>query len=306
MVKILETNRLKLRPLGLDDMPALFEIYSDTRAMTFMPTPPHESVDQTHNSFQWSLSRDGAFYWTICLKGDDTPIGVVNYLGETRIQGMGYILHPDYWGQGITTEACRAVLDYGFTNLGYDKVELWIDQNNIASLKVAQKLGFRLRGQLTLKYPHEKSHHISLVWGMRKSEWFTDASISDSLTSQFSAVEPVLHVYNVLKTAEYYRAKLGFHIDFLYGNPPTHGGVSRGEWSGSMVTIQLSQVQSDREIVPTGHLHIRIRNSIDTLVENYRAKGVEIIQEPDNKPWGFREFTIKDLNGHILVFASHV
>ena len=304
MTKILETQRLTLRPLTLADIPALFEIYSDPRAMIFMPSPPHEIVDQTHNSFQWSMSRDGAVHWAICLKGDDTPIGVVNYLGETRIQGMGYILHPDYWGQGITTEACRVALDYGFATLGYDKVELWIDQNNIASLKVAQKLGFRLRGQLALKYQHETSHHISLVWGLRKSDWFNDAPIDDNSSVQFLAVEPVLHVHNVLQTAEYYRDKLGFNIDFLYGNPPTHGGVSRGEWSGSMVSIQLSQVPSNHEIVPSGHLHIRVGQPIDTLAEDYRIKGVEIISDPDNKPWGFREFTIKDLNGHILIFAA--
>lgn len=306
MTKILETERLTLRPMTVDDMPAMFEIYSDARAMTFMPTVPHQTLAQTQASFHHNMASEGAIQWAICLKGTDKAIGHVHYLGQTRIQGMGYILHPDYWGQGITTEACRVALDYGFTDLGYDKVELWIDEKNSASSRVAQKLGFNPKGQLALKYSHETEHHISVVWGLRQDEWLSNKVQKKDYPSKFFSVEPVLNVYDVVATADYYRDKLGFNIDFLYGEPATHAGISRGEWSGSMVSIQLSQVTSGQEIIPSGHLHVRVDSSIDTLANTYRANGVEIISEPDDKPWGLREFTIKDLNGHILIFGTYV
>lgn len=305
MTKILETERLILRPMTLDDMPAMFEIYSDVRAMTFMPTLPHQTLAQTQAAYQYNMSSQGAVQWAICLKGTDKAIGHVHYLGQTRIQGMGYILHPDYWGQGITTEACRVALDYGFNNLGYDKVELWIDEKNNASSRVAQKLGFNAKGQLVLKYSHETEQHISVVWGLRQDEWVSSDSKKKEYPTRFFSVEPVLSVYDVVATADYYRDILGFNIDFLYGKPATHGGVSRGEWSGSMVSIQLSKVASGQEIIPSGHLHIRVDSLIDKLVEEFHAKGVEIISEPEDKPWGFREFTIKDLNGHILIFGTY-
>jgi ribosomal-protein-alanine N-acetyltransferase len=59
---------------------------------------------------------------------------------------MGYIIRRDFWGQGLTAEACRAALGYGFDVLGLDRVELWIDTTNYASQRVAQKLNFRVKG----------------------------------------------------------------------------------------------------------------------------------------------------------------
>jgi len=301
----LQTDRLSLRPLTIDDAADLHRIFSDPRAMRFMPTPPHTDPDQTRRAIALDLMIPGAVYWAVRLHGSDTVIGQVNYLGQTRIAGLGYILHPDYWGQGLTAEACRPALDYGFTTLGHDRVELWIDENNAASLRVAQKLGFRPRGWLALKYSHERDHHFMLVWGMLAQEWLPDAPATPPATAFFT-VEPVLMVRDIRAATEFYRDRLGFHLDFLYGEPPYHAGVSRGEWSGSLVSIQLSQAKPDHEINPAAYLHIRVSSAIDALHAQYHNAGVEIIAAPEDKPWGFREFAIKDLDGHVLVFATIV
>ena len=140
---VLQTEHLLLRPFADEDLAAFFAIFSDQRAMRFMPTPPHQSVEETRSLLETDMGRQGAHYWSICLQGEDRPIGHVFFLGETRLPGMGYMIHPDYWGRGITPEACRAALAFGFDELGYDRVELWIDETNAASLRVAQKLGFK-------------------------------------------------------------------------------------------------------------------------------------------------------------------
>lgn len=302
----LKTERLILQPMTLDDAADMFRIFSHPDAMGFMPTPPHENVEQTHNMLQWDMSREGAYMWAIRLKNSDTVIGQMHYLGGTRVPGMGYILHPDYWGQGIVAEAAQVVLNYGFEQIGYDRVELWIDQVNTASIRVAQKLGFTLRGQFVNKFQHRSRQHIVLVWGMLAQEWRKSASDPSETDVQFFGVEPVLMVHDVQATAQYYQDKLGFRIDFLYGDPPNHGGVSRGMWSGAMTSIQLSQVPPEREIVPSGHLYIRVDAGLDALYEQYNRKGVIVLAEPDNKPWGLREFVIKDMNGHVLVFATPI
>lgn len=302
----LETDRLTLRPMTLDDAADMHAIFSHPDAMRFMPTPPHDTVEQTRNNLQWDMSRNEAHMWAIRLKDSEQVIGQMHYLGETRVPGMGYIIHPDFWGQGITVEAARPVLDFGFTSLGYDLVELWIDAVNSASIRVAQKLGFTLRGSFQNKYQHKSTQFTVLVWGMLASEW------DDTLTSktkpevEFFGVEPVLMVHDIVASTNYYRDVLGFNIDFLYGNPPTHAGVSRGKWSGAMVTIQLSQVPKDREIVPSASLFIRVDTRIDDLHAQYVANGATILEAPEDKPWGFREFAIKDMNGHVLRFATQV
>lgn len=299
----LETERLTLRPLHPDDVDALFAIHSDPRAMAFMPAPPQETRDQAQELLNYQRNSEGATYWAICLRESNYMIGQVNYLAHTRIPGLGYILHPDHWGNGYATEACRAALDYGFETLGLDRVELWIDETNAASLRVAQKLGFKVRGRLPHKYHHRSTHHFMLVWGMLASEWRAETN-AEPAAPRFFGVEPVLMTHDVQATAAFYRDKLGFHLDFLYGDPPDHAGVSRGEWSGNLVSLQLTQVPPDRPIKPSANLHIRVDTRLDALYEQYRAAGVEIVATPDDKPWGFREFAIRDDTGHILIFGS--
>lgn len=306
MPATLETERLTLQPMTSADVADLHTIYQDDRAMRFMPNPPYENVQQTQQLIEQQLGGNGAAYWSIRLKDSTTVIGQVNYLGQTRIPGMGYILHPYYWGQGIAVEACRAALDYGFAHFNYDRVELWIDERNSASLRVAQKLGFQVKGRIAHKYHHETSHHFMLVWGMLAHEWRTHPTHNPPVTPRFFSVEPVLMVHDVAATVAYYGDKLGFNVDFVVGDPPDHAGVSRGEWTGSLVSLQVTRVPPERELTPSGYLHIRMDEGLDALYEQYRSNGIEIFAEPDDKPWGFREFAIKDLNGHVLVFATHL
>ncbi len=303
---MLHTERLTLRAMKNEDMDHFFAIFSDKRATRFMPTLTHKDVNETQAWFTSEMSMKGAHYWTITFKDSRQIIGYVNYLGETRFPGMGYMIHPDYWGQGYTPEACRPVLDYGFETLGYDRVELWIDETNVASLRVAQKLGFKVKGRIPMKYPQETYPHFSLVYGMLASEWQADAAPKPDPRPALFRGEPVYMVHDVLETANYYRDTLDFNIDFIYGDPADHGAVSRGEWTGSTVTIQLSRVPAERELTPASYLYIFMDTQLDALCETYRERGVEILAEPKDQPWGLREFAIRDLNGRVLVFGRHL
>ena len=115
---------------------------------------------------------------------------------------MGYIIRRDQWGKGYATEACRAALDYGFAQMALDRVELWIDETNLASRRVAQKLDFRLRGNLPLRYSHESTHHIMQVYGMWAYEW-QQAHMPKAETTFFNA-QPVLMVHDVEATAAFF------------------------------------------------------------------------------------------------------
>ena len=300
-VATLHTRRLILRPITAADLPAFFEIFGDVRAMRFMPRLPHSSQHDTRDWFDTEVSWPGEYHWAACRKDTGAVIGHVNYL-QTRIPGMGYIFHPDHWGQGYAPEACRAVLDYGFDHLGYERVELWIDETNAASMRVAQKLDFSIKGRIALRYPHETRHHFMFIYGIRRHEWRKDAE--PAAPPAFFGMEPVLFVHDIQETVRFYVDKLGFQVEFLYGDPPVHASVSRGEWTGSMVSIQLSQVPPEREIQAAGYLYIFTDTQLDALCEGYRQQGVEIVSAPIDQPWGRREFTIRDLNGHRLRFGA--
>lgn len=301
IVPRLHTDRLILRPISADDLPAFFEIFRSGEAMCFMPTLPHTGLEDTQAWFETEVARPGEHHWAVCLKETEAVIGHVNYL-NSPIPGMGYILHPDAWGQGYTVEAARAALDYGFDHLGYERVELWIDDTNTRSMRVAQKLGFGLKGRIALRFRHETRHHHMFVYGMRAHEWRGDNAPVDP--SQFFNAEPVLYVHDVATSVRFYVEKLGFHLDFTYGDPPVHAAVSRREWTGSGVIIQLTQVPPERDIQPAGHLYIFTDVKIDELYAAYRDNGVEIVFAPVDQPWGLREFSVRDLNGHRLVFST--
>jgi catechol 2,3-dioxygenase-like lactoylglutathione lyase family enzyme len=107
---------------------------------------------------------------------------------------------------------------------------------------------------------------------------------------------PTLRVPDVRAAAQYYRDKLGFEIDFLWGEPPVHAGVRLG-----CAPIHFSKGDPD----PCGMWIALAVDHIDPLFEWYKSNGVELLDEPESKPWGMREFNIRDPNGYHLRFGQH-
>ncbi|MCB0211384.1 MAG: GNAT family N-acetyltransferase [Anaerolineae bacterium] len=302
------TDRLILDSLMVDDADDLFDIYSDGAAMAYWDTPPHENVAETRAMID-VMTGDEACWWAVRRKEEDRCIGVVGYLGNPGVPGMGYMLHPDYWQQGFMREAVRAALTFGFETLRLDRVELWINEDNYASQNLAREVGFKRRGRFRQKYWHHDAAHDKIVYGIRADAWPHDNGDSepDQSHAHFYTLQPVLAVADVQVTAEYYRDKLGFRIDFLFGNPPFHGAVSQGEWSTEGVKIQLSATDADKIGGCSGvTLYIFVGPNIDDLFRRYQAEGVHIHRRVADYPWGMREFEIKDCNGYLIRFGTPI
>ncbi|SEK25191.1 GNAT family N-acetyltransferase [Paenibacillus sp. OK003] len=65
---------------------------------------------------------------------------------------IGYKLTPEYWHQGIMTEVVEKVIEYGFNNLGLNRIEAFVEPENVGSRKVLEKIGFREEGILKGNY----------------------------------------------------------------------------------------------------------------------------------------------------------
>ncbi len=308
--RTLSTTRLTLRPLSLDDAPALFMVFSDAATMRYWHERPHTSVAITRAMIQDMLRPADNCWWAICRAPDAPAVGFVGYLGATALPGMGYILRADCWRQGYATEAVQAAVAYGFRQLTFDRIELWIHEQNRASQALAHKLGFAYRGQFMQKFNHAAAAHATLVYGLLAEEWSPELAIADrTRTAQkisFYALEPVLPVQDVAATVEFYCARLGFQVGFLYGDPPTHASVVRGEWSARAVRIQFAQTDNWTADKAWGQIYIFVGAEIDALYAHYSAQGVAVRQAIANQPWGIREFTIADNNGHQLRFGTPV
>jgi GNAT superfamily N-acetyltransferase len=110
--------------------------------------------------------------------------------------------------------------------------------------------------------------------------------------------EPIFPVADVVATVRHYREVLGFSEEWLWGDPPDFGGVRWGK-VGAMFALQSGQ---DAKI--GGQWHSFFVEGIDALYSLHNRTGATICSPLEAKPWGLREYTVRDLNGHYLRFGQ--
>lgn len=146
--KNLETNRLLLRRVSADDLSEIMELRGNPETMKFIPRPLVTNSMEALAHFKMiddKIEKNEGINWAITLKGNPKLIGII---GHYRIKPenyrceMGYMILPQYNNQGITTEAIKVVLEYGFDDLQMHSIEAIIDPENYASERVLQKNGF--------------------------------------------------------------------------------------------------------------------------------------------------------------------
>ena len=297
----LQTERLILEPLANHHAPALFEVFSNLEAMRFWHAPPHRSEQETQ-AYLDALISGPECAWVVKRKTQRKAQGLVYYLLGTAPVGMGYIVHPELWGQGIAREATSKILEHGFNAMELDRIELWIDSANARSLALADRLGFVRRGAFVRTYAHREGSYEIVVLGLHAGEDKTHPHVS---ADQFYCCVPVVPVNSVSQTIAFYRDKLGFELGFAYGEPPAVARVHRSDWSGPGTRIQFQAATS----APTPgllSLYFEVGPALDALFEQYRARGVAIEKAPETMPYGMREFAISDCNGLLLRFATPV
>ena len=144
----LETNRLLLRRLENSDVKEVFALRSNPSTMKFIPRPLVKNDEEALEHIAMinaKIDNNEGINWAITIKGNPNLIGII---GHFRIQPqnyraeIGYMILPEYHGQGIVAEAIKEVVRYGFEEINLHSIEAIIDPNNLASERVLQKNGF--------------------------------------------------------------------------------------------------------------------------------------------------------------------
>jgi GNAT superfamily N-acetyltransferase len=113
-------------------------------------------------------------------------------------------------------------------------------------------------------------------------------------------VEPVLAVRNITETVTYWHDVLGFPDKWTWGDPPNHGGVS---WHGAAF-IQFS-LNPQLAALSKGHsVWIRVRH-LELLYDLHRKNAV-VVAPLENRPWGFAEYTVQEINGYYINFSAPI
>ncbi|WP_250123990.1 GNAT family N-acetyltransferase [Chroococcidiopsis sp. CCMEE 29] len=152
---VAETPRLILRQLTLDDLDDLAKIYADPVVMKFYPsTRTYEETKQQVERIIGAYKQRGFGLWATIHKADRKFIGrcglIPQLVDEQQEIEIGYLLAKEYWRRGLATEAACANRDYGFEQLGFSRLISLIDPGNIASQKVAMKVGLTYEKDATM------------------------------------------------------------------------------------------------------------------------------------------------------------
>lgn len=145
--QIIETKRLILREVEHGDAKAFFELFNEPEVMKYFSNTPR-SIEEAHERIQREINHyteHGFGLWATILKDTEKVIGqcgllaqIVDEVNETEI---GYTLARKYRGQGLATEAAKAIKNYGLNKLKFNRLISIIDPKNIASIKVALRTG---------------------------------------------------------------------------------------------------------------------------------------------------------------------
>jgi GNAT superfamily N-acetyltransferase/uncharacterized glyoxalase superfamily protein PhnB len=112
------------------------------------------------------------------------------------------------------------------------------------------------------------------------------------------SVEPILAVADVDASIAYYGDVLGFSGEWRWGEPPTHGGIFLGR-----AHFQFS-LDPERAAAAVGLSYFLPATDVRALYERHQERGATIVSPLERKPWGVREYTVRDNTGYYLRFAE--
>ncbi len=173
----LATERLTLRFLGVRDIPALYDMYSDPEVVRYWSSPPWTKLVQAETSLARTLDgyRTGeTLRMGIVLTATGQLVGECNlrdFYEQNRRAEIGYALARVYWGKGYLTEALSAFIDYAFKEMKLNRIEADIHPANLASAKSLDRLGFRQEGLLRERWIVGDEVSDTAFYGLLAADW---------------------------------------------------------------------------------------------------------------------------------------
>lgn len=171
----IETARLILKSWEKKDAAALYAYAKDPDVGPHAGWKPHSSVSESLKIIKTMFIPNDV--WAITIKGSGKIIGSVGLEPDKRRPGinsreMGYSLAKEYWGNGVMTEAAKAVIDFGFSVYGLDVISICTGPSNKRSQGVIGKCGFVYEGTERKVYvTWDGTVRDSKCYSILKEEW---------------------------------------------------------------------------------------------------------------------------------------
>ncbi len=174
----LETNRLILREMTYNDLEFYFRHFNNAKIVEGSCFPGPKDLEAAKEELERycikPFKENKGIRWGIIRKGDNELIGTCGYYDwhkTVRRAEIGYDLDPAYWGQGLMTEALRAVLQYGFEKMNLNRIQAIIDSRNTRSLNLVHRLGFKKEGVLRQNSYFDGQFRDDVCFSLLRKEW---------------------------------------------------------------------------------------------------------------------------------------
>jgi len=150
----IETERIILRKMSLNDAKDMFEYAQDPTISKYTGWYPHNSIQDSKLFLRYTINsykNNQVSNWGIVHKADQKFIGTAGFIDwniEHARAEIGYTLSRKYWGKGYMTEVVNAIIYFGFRTMILNRIEARCIIENIASARVMEKVGMKYEGVL--------------------------------------------------------------------------------------------------------------------------------------------------------------
>lgn len=174
---MLETERLLLRKITLDDIEDM-NLYSSNEQVTkYVTWNTHKTLSDTKAFVEFVLNKyenEQVAPWGIENKENGKFIGTIDFVWwkpEHKIAEIGYVISKDFWGKGLTTEAAKKIVRFGFEKMDLVRIQARCFVKNIGSARVMEKSGMSFEGILRKAMFVKGKHQDLKMYSILKEEF---------------------------------------------------------------------------------------------------------------------------------------
>ena len=167
----IRTERLLLRPLETSDTPRIQALCGERAVSRWLARVPHPYPAGEAERFIAACRASDDRVWAIERQAEPGLIGVIGIDGPAGKESLGYWLGVPYWGRGYAGEAAGAVVDRAFSQAGIETLASGAFDGNAASLRVQERLGFRVTGERMLRCEALDTDLLHIDTALDRARW---------------------------------------------------------------------------------------------------------------------------------------
>jgi len=171
----IETQRLIRRGLSEDDISFLFEHFGKDEINEYVSDDNVTSIGEAKELYEKYIApRPHLFRLRLVVKETGRLIGTLGFYGIDRMNKraiVGADLMKKHWSRGPMSESLQGLINYGFEEMGLNRIEASSDPQNLRSLRLMERCGFKKEGVLRQRFYYKGAFHDDAIYSLLKQEW---------------------------------------------------------------------------------------------------------------------------------------